>query len=37
MSTRYYVVSLFFISGNFCFSLVFGYGNVANDVETKEK
>ena len=27
----------FSISGNYCFSFVFGFGNVANEVETKEK
>ena len=32
--TYVYVVVNFFISGNFCFSFVFGY---ANEVETKEK
>ena len=32
------VVVSFFISGNFCFSFVFGYVNVClNEVETKEK
>ena len=25
---------IFFISGNFSFSFVFGYGNVANEIET---
>ena len=33
-------VGVNFFSGNFCFSFVFGYGNVqlyANEVETKEK
>ena len=32
-----YVVVNFFISGNFCFSFVFGYGNDANEVEKKKK
>jgi len=32
-----YILATFFTSGNFCFSFVFGYGNVANEVETKEK
>ena len=32
--TYVYVVVNFFISGNFCFSFVFGY---ANEAETKEK
>ena len=32
-----YVVVNFFISDNFRFSFLFGYGNVANEVETKKK
>ena len=28
---------MFFISVNFYFSIAFGYGNVANEFETKEK
>ena len=31
-----YVVVNFFISDNFRFSFLFGYGNVANEVETKK-
>ena len=29
----YGVVNFLYISGKFCFSFVFGYGNVANEVE----
>ena len=29
----YVVVYFLYISGKFCFSFVFGYGNVANEVE----
>ena len=32
-----YVVVNFFISDNFRFSFLLGYGNVANEVETKKK
>ena len=32
-----YVVVNFFMSGNFCFSFVFGYGNGADEVKTKRK